>query len=158
MEIPDGLLNNNPKDDDFWKPVTKRRITAADWRKAAIKCTVIGSIMFYVLFTFIIFEKEDHKAVVKVFGFYPEPFMPARYFSWLVFNILYIPVPYFSWHANTVLMKGMEEGVVRGKYSDVVYLFSVHEYHPSLRRSQLIAISGIAYTIIAMLVWLACTT
>lgn len=115
--------------------------------------TVFLSVLFYVAFVGINFDPKVRVVQAKAFG--DAPFgVPVTVVVIAVTTLLYLPVPWFLWHAGRVVVQAMMDGSIRSKLGVIVALFTIGQRHPHLRRSGHIAIGGLVYFVAIMAAWI----
>ena len=72
----------------------------------------------------------------------------------LLVSGLFLPVPWFVWHAMAVVLRGRDLGFSMGRAGVLLALLTIGRRAPELRRSQLIALGGLGYGLAFMAAWI----
>ena len=115
------------------------------------KATVLFSVAMYGALLFSVCSEP---------GFWVEAFGPAA-FGWptptvvgIVVTLLYLPVPWFAWHATEIVLRGRDAGMSLGKPGILYLLLTAGRRFPELRRSQAVVAGGVCYFLALAVGWI----
>ena len=80
--------------------------------------------------------------------------LPAVVAVALAVSVLFVPVPWFVWHAMAVVLRGRDLGFSPGRTGVLLALLTVGRHAPELRRSQRIALGGLGYGVALIAAWI----
>jgi hypothetical protein len=109
-----------------------------------IAATVSMSALIYIILVLVSFDSSVRDTFVKAFGERPSG-MPNILFVLLLQTVLYLPMPWVFWHMMMIIHQAIQDGRGIGKFSLLIYLASIGQLHPHLRRSRLVCIGGLVY-------------
>ena len=115
------------------------------------KATVIFSVAMLGALLFSIFCEPDFW--VRAFG--PTLWgLPMPAVVGCVVAGLFLPVPWFGWHAMEIVLHARELGMPLGKLGIFYTLLTIGRWVPTLRRSQLVIAAGLVYFVAVVAVWI----
>jgi len=122
-------------------------------RKAGIRfVTVFVSLVFYALIIGVNFGSEARQKQIEAFG--PTPLgLPVTLFVSLVETLLFLPVPWFIWHASTLTFQAAEEG----RHPGILNLLRAGRGNPQLRRARWGCLLGLLYFFTIVAAWIIYT-
>ena len=80
--------------------------------------------------------------------------LPTPVFVGLIVTGLYLPVPWFAWHANGIVLRGRDLGMSLDKLGILHMFLTIGRRAPELRRSQAVVAVGIGYFIALVAAWI----
>ena len=108
----------------------------------------------YMLVIGTTFSPDVQPVLVKAFG--AEPYgVPVTVVVAIVQAVLLFPFAFALHHFMLIAERAAADGHGVGKIGLLAYAASVGQRHPELRRSQLIAVAGLVYFVIACGIWIA---
>ncbi len=123
---------------------------AEDPLKKVTWISIAVSAALYAVIVGVNFAPEVRAKLVQAFG--PEPLgLPVLLLVSVVDTILFLPVPWVFWHVGRIAY----EAHLDGKRFNLVYLFTAGNYHPQLRRSQMICFGGLLYFAVIAAAWIS---
>lgn len=155
MDLPDFLHGQTSTDERKSDPGRGYRLSDAEQRQRATWSALLMSGIFYAVIIRVVAAPEGEEIARKAFGSHFG--IPPRAVACLIVSALYLPFPWILWHCMLITFKNMEDGLVGGRFSLMVHLFTIPERHPSFRRSQRIAIVGLMYFLALCFGWIAYT-
>ena len=112
--------------------------------------------VIYMLFIGTTFSPDVQPVLVKAFGV--EPFgVPVTVFVAIAQAILLFPFVFGLHHFMRIAERAANDGHGIGKVGLLAYAASVGKRHPELRRSQVFAIAGLVWFVVACGIWIAYT-
>ena len=72
----------------------------------------------------------------------------------LIVSGLFVPVPWFVWHAMEIVLRGRDLGFSAGRVGVLLTLLTIGRHAPALRRSQRVAFGGLGYGLTLMAAWI----
>ncbi len=115
------------------------------------KATVIFSVAMLGALLFSVFREPDFW--VRAFG----PTLcglPTPAVVGCVVAGLFLPVPWFGWHAMEIVMHARELGMPLGKLGIFYTLLTIGRRVPELRRSQFVVATGLSYFVVIVAAWI----
>ena len=107
-----------------------------------------------LLFVGTTFSPDVRPVLVKAFG--AEPFgYPVTVVVAIAQGLVLFPFAFALHHFMRIAERAAADGHGVGKIGLLVYAASVGQRHPELRRSQAIAVAGLAYFIVVCGIWIA---
>lgn len=80
--------------------------------------------------------------------------LPAVVAVALAVSVLYLPLPWFVWHAMAVVLRGRDLGFSMGRTGVLMALLTIGRHASELRRSQWIALGGLGYGVALIVAWI----
>jgi len=110
--------------------------------------------VIYVLLIGTVFSPDVQPVLVKAFGSAPFGF-PVVWVVVVTQAILLFPFIFAIHHFMVIAEQAAADGHSIGKIGLLMYLASVGERHPELRRSQIISLAGLIYFVLVCGLWIA---
>lgn len=80
--------------------------------------------------------------------------MPTPICIALIVSLLYLPVPWFVWHAMEIVLRGKELGMPLGSLGIVLMFLTIGRRVPGLRGSQAVVAAGFCYFVTLLAAWI----
>lgn len=110
--------------------------------------------LVYMLIIGTTFSPDVQPVLVKAFG--AEPFgVPVTVVVAVAQAIFLFPFVFALHHFMLIAERAAADGHGVGKVGLLVYVASVGQRHPELRRSQIISVAGLAYFVLVCGIWIA---
>ena len=110
--------------------------------------------VIYVVLVGTTFSPEVQPVLVKAFG--AAPFgVPVAVVVAIAQAIVLFPFAFALHHFMLIAERAAADGHGVGKVGLLAYAASVGQRHPELRRSQFIAVAGLAYFVLVCGIWIA---
>lgn len=152
-----GLLSCYRNRNQSAAPPSPQEVAAAwrDPRRVRLAAAVVSGALYAGLLSAVL-HPDSMPTSVAVFGERPLG-LPLRLFIFLFFSLLFLPVPFASWHGFLILFRNAAEGGGFGKPEIVRAILSTPSVHKDLRRSRRIVVAtGIFYlALMAAWIWYA---
>ncbi len=110
--------------------------------------------VIYVLFIGTAFSPDVRPVLVEAFGAQPFGY-PVTVVVAIAQAIVLFPFVFALHHVMLIAERAAAEGHGVGKIGLLVYAASVGRRHPELRRSQFIAVAGLAWFVLVCGIWVA---
>jgi hypothetical protein len=111
--------------------------------------TLFLSVIVYAVILGVNFEPAVRQKHAEAWG--ETPFgLPVLLVVSAVETILFLPVPWFVWHAMRLMFRAIEEG----RHPGVLTFFRVGPQHADLRRSQKVCLLGLLYFVTLVTAWI----
>ena len=116
---------------------------------------LLASLSVFGILVGVTFDPKVQVKAEQAFGTQPLGMTPQG-FALLLQIGLFLPVPWFFHHLSLLLMQARRDGFSpMGGLWGIALAFATGQFHPHLRRSKLICLSGLVYFLLICSAWIA---
>jgi len=118
-------------------------------RKSVIVAVVLSLLLYGILIAAPLLDADAYAKLEEAFGRRPLG-LPVDLVVVAGLTLWYIPVPWMFWHTLQLASQAIQDRRGFG----IIYVLTVSQRHPELRKSQMVCLGGLIYFVIACAIWI----